>query len=82
MDHGATGRRRETDMYNVGEILLRLMAVFVVVWLYIILLVQMVWARNRSAVIWVLISLVISPLLSIILLLALGNVPSDGKNGA
>jgi hypothetical protein len=44
-----------------------------VLWLYIFLPVGMATARGRSAFIWVLISLVGSPLLAILLLLALGN---------
>jgi len=69
-------------MNELGSILLGLMVLFIVIWLYIILPAQMAGTRNRSAVIWVLISLVASPLLSILLLLALGNAPSDRENDA
>ncbi|MCX7287262.1 MAG: hypothetical protein NTW20_06800 [Rhodobacterales bacterium] len=44
-------------------------------WLAIILPAQMAGSRGRSAFIWVCISLVGSPLLAILLLLALGDAP-------
>ncbi|MBT8424377.1 MAG: hypothetical protein KJO67_05335 [Silicimonas sp.] len=44
-----------------------------VFWLYILLPAQMAGNRNRSALIWVLISLVGSPLLAVLLLIALGD---------
>ncbi|MCW9042318.1 MAG: hypothetical protein OQK05_03145 [Pseudopelagicola sp.] len=55
------------------EFVVLLAALVFVLWLYIILPAGMATARGRSAVIWVLISLVGSPLLAILLLLALGN---------
>lgn len=69
-------------MGDAGSILFVFMAIFLVVWLYIILPAQMAGTRNRSAVIWVLISFVGSPLLAILLLLALGDAPSDEENEA
>ncbi|MAM61429.1 hypothetical protein [Maritimibacter sp. UBA3975] len=46
---------------------------FLVVWVYFFLPAGMASRRNRSPVIWVLISLVGRPLLAILLLLALGE---------
>lgn len=43
-----------------------------VIWLYFVLPYQMAERRNRNGVIWILISLVGSPLLAILLLIALG----------
>lgn len=50
-----------------------LFALFVVLWLYILLPAGMAERRNRSQLIWVLISLVGSPILACLLLLALGD---------
>lgn len=47
-----------------------------VIWLYI-LPITMAGRRNRSGLIWFLIGLVGSPLLAILLLLALGNAPEQ-----
>jgi len=51
-----------------------LIAIAFVVWLYILLPAGMAERRNRSRIIWVLISLVGSPILACLLLLALGNI--------
>jgi len=48
-----------------------------VVWLFIFLPASMAERRNRSIFIWVLISLVGSPLLAVLLLLALGDAPEE-----
>ncbi len=48
------------------------MLVFIV-WLYILLPADMARERNRDPLIWVLISIVGSPLLAILLLIALGD---------
>ncbi|WP_261307779.1 hypothetical protein [Ruegeria atlantica] len=48
----------------------------VVIWLYI-LPITMAGRRNRSGLIWFLIGLVGSPLLAILLLLALGDAPEQ-----
>lgn len=48
-------------------------------WLYVLLPADMARRRNRSAFIWVLISLFGSPILAILLLLALGNSPAYGQ---
>lgn len=50
-----------------------LIAAAFAVWLYILLPAGMAERRNRSKLIWVLISLVGSPILACLLLLALGN---------
>lgn len=52
------------------------LAVFVLwfaLWIYILLPARMAERRNRSRLIWVLISLCFSPVLAILLLLALGE---------
>lgn len=50
-----------------------LLALFFVLWLYIFLPAGMAERRNRSQLIWVLISFVGSPILACLLLLALGD---------
>lgn len=50
-----------------------LAAVSFVIWLYFILPAGMAKTRNRSAIVWILIGIVSTPLLSILLLWALGN---------
>ena len=50
-----------------------LIALLFVVWLYVLLPAGMAARRGRSRLIWVLISLVGSPLLACLLLLALGD---------
>jgi hypothetical protein len=66
----------------VSELVSSLVALFVgvcligiVLWLYIFLPAGMATSRNRNAVIWVLISIFGSPILAILLLLALGAAP-------
>lgn len=54
-------------------IVFALLSLFVVVWLYILLPAGMAERRGRSQLIWVLISLVGSPILACLLLLALGD---------
>jgi hypothetical protein len=48
-------------------------------WLYVLLPAGMARRRNRSAFIWVLIGLFGSPILAVLLLLALGNSPAYGQ---
>lgn len=55
------------------SIVFGLLALFVVVWLYILLPAGMAERRKRSQLIWVLISLFGSPILACLLLLALGD---------
>lgn len=64
-------------MEGLEQLVLGILALFFVVWLYILLPAQMAGTRNRSAFIWVLISIVASPLVAILLLLVLGNAPSN-----
>lgn len=47
-------------------------------WLFILLPAGMAKDRNRSAFLWVLVSLFGSPILAILLLIALGERPPDG----
>lgn len=49
--------------------------------LFVVLPARMAIRRNRKPVVWVLISLVGSPLLAILLLIALGPQPADGPDG-
>lgn len=56
-----------------GAIILLLLGAVLFLWIAIILPAQMAGARGRSGLLWVLISLVGSPLLAILLLLALGD---------
>ena len=55
------------------SLVVALLALFVVLWLYILLPAGMAERRNRSQLIWVLISLFGSPILACLLLLALGD---------
>ena len=57
------------------------LALFLLVWFYILLPAGMAKQRNRSAVLWVLIGIVGSPLLAVLLLLALGEDKSVGSAG-
>lgn len=67
------------------EVLLALVVGFLVLWfmlwLFILLPAKMARERNRDALIWVLISLFGSPILAILLLIALGDAPGDGRRG-
>ncbi|UWR00562.1 hypothetical protein K3729_07270 [Rhodobacteraceae bacterium S2214] len=49
------------------------MVLLVVFWLFILIPAEMAKYRNRSAIIWVLISLLFSPFLAIFLLWVLGK---------
>lgn len=60
-------------MEGILSIILGLLALFIVVWLYILLPAGMAERRGRSQLIWVLISLFGSPILACLLLLALGD---------
>lgn len=59
--------------------LLLVLFLLVGLWLYILLPARMANDRNRNAVIWVLISLVGSPVLAILLLIALGTKPTPQR---
>lgn len=56
-----------------------LLGLWFVLWLYVLLPARMARNRNRSAFIWVLIGLFGSPILAVLLLLALGNSPAYGQ---
>ena len=58
-------------------LLVMLFGLWFVLWLYVLLPVDMARNRNRSAFIWVLISLLGSPILAVLLLLALGERSPD-----
>ncbi|CUK16679.1 MULTISPECIES: hypothetical protein [Ruegeria] len=60
----------------VIQLIFMLILLVVVIWLYI-LPITMAGRRNRSGLIWFLIGLVGSPLLAILLLLALGDAPEQ-----
>lgn len=49
------------------------LALWLMLWLFILLPAKMARARKRSALIWVLISLLFSPIVAIFLLLVLGK---------
>lgn len=57
-----------------------LLALLFGLWLYVLLPSGMARRRNRSAFIWVLIGLIGSPILAVLLLLALGNSPAYGQD--
>jgi hypothetical protein len=59
-------------------IILGLLALYVVLWLYILLPARMAESRGRSVVGWVLLSLIFSPILACLLLWLLGNDPNRG----
>lgn len=60
-------------MEGLLSVIIGLIALFFVLWLYILLPAGMAGRRSRSQLIWVLISLVGSPILACLLLLALGD---------
>ncbi|NOE36381.1 MULTISPECIES: hypothetical protein [unclassified Ruegeria] len=60
----------------VIQLIFMFILLVVVIWLYI-LPITMAGRRNRSSFIWFLIGLVGSPLLAILLLLALGDAPEQ-----
>lgn len=63
---------------GVFAILAFLVGLFLAFWLCVLLPADMAKNRNRSALIWVLISLFGSPILAILLLLALWDRPPGG----
>jgi hypothetical protein len=66
--------KTESDMPDSGGLALIFLAgIMFLVWFTLILPAQMAGARGRSAILWVLISIVGSPILAILLLLALGD---------
>jgi hypothetical protein len=57
-----------------GGFLIALMALIFAIWFVVILPARMAQRRGRSALVWVAISLIGTPLLAILLLVALGPV--------
>jgi uncharacterized BrkB/YihY/UPF0761 family membrane protein len=53
-----------------------LVALYFVLWIYILLPARMAEARGRSALGWVLLSILFSPILACLLLWLLGNNPN------
>ena len=66
----------------MADLIVILFALWLVLWFYIFLPAKMASNRGRSALIWVLVSLVFSPLLAIFLLLVLGRAASVWKSQA
>lgn len=60
------------------QVVVAVAMLYFVVWLFVLLPSRMARERRRDPVIWVLISLVGSPLLAILLLTALGEAPANG----
>ena len=65
---------------GVFFLLALLLGLWFVIWLCVLLPAGMARRRNRSAIIWVLIGLFGSPILAVLLLLALGNSPAYGQD--
>jgi len=63
----------EDSSGSLFGLLFLLLALVFAIWFWIVLPAKMAIRRNRSAVIWVLISLLFTPFLAIFLLLALGQ---------
>jgi hypothetical protein len=60
-------------MEGIFAVVFGLLALWLCIWLYILLPADMAERRNRSKLIWVLVSLFGSPILACLLLLALGD---------
>jgi len=60
---------------DITSVILALGALAFAIWLFFVLPYQMAVRRNRNGWLWILISLVGSPLLAILLLFALGDAP-------
>jgi len=54
-------------------------AVLFMLWLYFVLPVNMAQDRNRSPVVWVILTLVLSPWI-LLILFVIGNAPEEGRN--
>ena len=68
----------ENALSGFFGIILGLLALYIVVWIYILLPARMADKRGRSAVGWVLLSLIFSPILACLLLWLLGDEPNRG----
>lgn len=67
-------------MDSVVMVVVGLLALYLVVWIYILLPARMAETRGRSALGWVLLSVFFSPLLACLLLWLLGDNPN--RSGA
>jgi hypothetical protein len=63
-------------------LIIGMFALYIVIWFYIILPMEMADERGRSKAIWVLISILMSPFLAIFLLWLLGNATWKDERGA
>ncbi len=63
-------------------LLFGLVALYFVVWVLILLPARMATSRGRSALVWVLVSLLFSPVLACLLLLLLGGGPQRARERA
>ena len=67
---------------GLSALLLGLAALYVLLWLFILLPARMAAARGRSAVGWVLVSIFFSPILAVLLLLLLGGIPQRNNTAS
>ena len=67
-------------MDSVVMVVVGLLALYLVIWIYILLPARMAETRGRSALGWVLLSVFFSPLLACLLLWLLGDNPN--RSGA
>ena len=61
---------------TIFTIIIGLAALYIVLWIYILLPAGMATKRGRSACGWVVVSLLFSPILACLLLLLLGDNPN------
>lgn len=66
-------------MDSVVMVVLGLLALYLVIWIYILLPARMAETRGRSALGWVLLSILFSPILACLLLWLLGDNPNRGS---
>jgi hypothetical protein len=67
-------------MEGFGAIVLLGLAFAFTIWIFILVPAGMARARGRGQLVWVLVSLIFSPLLAVLLLWALGDAPGgDGR---
>lgn len=67
---------------TILSLVIGLAALYVVVWIYILLPARMAERRDRSAFGWVVLSLLFSPILACLLLLLLGDNPNAQRGDA
>lgn len=63
----------------IVALLVLYLAFHLTVWLFILLPARMAKARGRSALVWVLVSIIFSPVLAVILLWLIGGSPQGGR---